>query len=66
MRHTGDPEGITVLKALHTENRQYLKLLMGEAKSNFDLRTHFKDRDEKAWTLKLDVATGDLEISASG
>lgn len=63
MKLTGDPEGIATLKALHAENKEYLKFLVGEAKSNFDLRAHFKDKQGKSWTLKLDVATGDLDIS---
>ena len=63
MKLTGDPEGIAVLKDLHAGNKEYLKFLVGEAKSNTDLRAHFKDKNGKAWVLKLDMATGDLEIT---
>ncbi len=63
MKLTGDAEGIEMLRALHADNKEYLKFLVGEAKSNSDLCARFKDKDGKAWTLRLDMATGDLEVT---
>ena len=63
MKLTGDAEGIAVLKALHAENKEYMKFLVGEAKSNADLKTAFKAKDGRRFVLRVDLATGDLEVS---
>jgi hypothetical protein len=62
MKLTGDPEGIAVLKQLHQADKEYLKFLVGEAKSNTDLRAPFKSKEGKKYILKLDLASGDLEV----
>ena len=62
MKLTGDPEGIAVLKALHQQDKEYLKFLVGEAKSNTDLKATFKSKEGKKYVLRLDLATGDLEV----
>lgn len=62
MKLVGNEEGIAVLKSLHQENKEFLKFLVGEAKSNFDLKTTFKSKDGKEYVLRLDPKTGDLEV----
>ena len=62
MRLVGDPEGIAQLKALHGQNKEYLKFLVGEAKSNTDLQTSFVGANGQRYLLKVDPRTGDLEV----
>ena len=62
MKLTGDAEGIAALKALHAEDKEYMKFLVGEAKSNTDLKATFKAKDGRRFVLRLDLATGDLEV----
>ncbi len=62
MKLTGDPDGIAALKALHAEDKEYMKFLVGEAKSASDLKAPFKAKDGRKFVLKLDLATGDLEV----
>jgi hypothetical protein len=62
MKLVGDTEGIAALKVLHQADKEYLKFLVGEAKSNADLKTSFKSKDGKKYVLRLDLATGDLEV----
>ena len=62
MKLTGDAEGIAALKALHAEDKEYMKFLVGEAKSNTDLKAPFKAKDGRKFLLRLDLATGDLEV----
>jgi hypothetical protein len=59
---TGDPEGIAALKAIHTKNRDYLKFLIGEIRSNTDLRTVFKGDDGSAWHITLDPKSNKLDV----
>jgi hypothetical protein len=62
MKLTGDADGIAHLKAMHAENKEYLKFLVGEAKSSTDLRSTFKTKDGRKFVLRLDLATGDLDV----
>ena len=62
MKLTGDPTGIEVLKALHEETKTYMKFLVGEAKSNSDRCAPFKAKDGRRFLLRVDLATGDLEV----
>ena len=66
MRLVGDPEGIAQLKAMHTQNKEYLKFLVGEAKSNTDLKAPFVGSNGRRYVLKVDPRTGDLEVEALG
>jgi hypothetical protein len=58
----GDEEGIAVLKALHQKDKTYLKFLVGEAKTNTDLKTTFKSEDGHPFVLRVDVVTGNLIV----
>ncbi len=62
MKLVGDPEGIEALKVLHAADKEYLKFLVGEAKSNTDLSARFKSKEGKKYVLKLSLASGDLEV----
>jgi len=58
----GDEEGIAVLKGLHAKDKSYLKFLVGEAKSNTDMKTTFKAEDGRAFVLRLDPKSGNLVV----
>lgn len=62
MKLEGDEEGIAVLKAMHAEDKTYLKFLVGEAKTNTDLKTTFKAEDGRVFVLRVDVKTGNLVV----
>jgi hypothetical protein len=62
MRLVGDPEGIAQLKALHAQNKEALKFLVGEAKSNTDLRAPFTGANGVRYMLRVDPRSGDLEV----
>lgn len=62
MKLEGDEEGIAVLKAMHAKDKTYLKFLVGEAKTNTDLKTTFKGEDGRAFVLRVDVMTGNLVV----
>jgi hypothetical protein len=62
MRLVGDPEGITQLKAMHAHNKEAIKFLVGEAKSNTDLTALFVGGDGVRYWLKVDIKTGDLHV----
>lgn len=59
---TGDPEGIAVLKALHAADKDYLKMLVGEARTNTDLKAIFKSAEGARYVLRVDVKSGDLVV----
>jgi hypothetical protein len=61
----GDEDGIAVLKAMHAKDPTYLKFLVGEAKTNTDLKTTFKAEDGTAFVLRVDVKTGNLVVDKS-
>ncbi|MBZ0117293.1 MAG: hypothetical protein K8H88_09875 [Sandaracinaceae bacterium] len=63
MKLEGDEEGIAVLKEMHARDKNYLKFLVGEARTNTDLKTTFKAEDGRAFVLSVDVATGNLVVS---
>ncbi|GAB5547305.1 MAG: hypothetical protein RLO52_33540 [Sandaracinaceae bacterium] len=62
MKLEGDEEGIAVLKAMHAKDKTYLKFLVGEAKTNTDLRAPFKGEDGRAFLLRVDPKTGNLVV----
>jgi hypothetical protein len=63
---TGFEAGVEALKALAEKDREYLKFLIKEARSNTDLQTRFKGPDSNTtYVLKLDPKTGDLIIEAT-
>ena len=62
MKLEGDEEGMAVLKAMHAKDKTYLKFLVGEAKTNTDLKTTFKAEDGRAFVLRVDVQTGNLVV----
>lgn len=59
---TGYEPGVAALKALAEKDREYLKFLIKEARSNTDLKTTFKGPDGIAHVLKVDPVSGDLLI----
>lgn len=62
MKLDGDQDGIAVLKAMHAKDKDYLKMLVGEARTNTDLKATFKSDDGRRFVLRVDVATGNLLV----
>lgn len=65
MKLVGDPQGIEELKFFkeNEEKKEYLKLILNEAKTNTDFKTRFKDREgTHHYILAYDPATGDFSV----
>lgn len=63
MKIDGDEEGIAVLKAIHAKDKEYLKMLIAEARTNSDHIASFKSDDgDKRYVLRLVPATGALVV----
>ena len=62
MQLRGDPGGIAHLKAMHQENKEYVKFLVGEARSNTDLTAPFVDKEGTKYVLRVDPGTGSLVV----
>ncbi len=62
MKLDGDEEGIAALKAMHARDKDYLKMLVGEARTNTDLKTTFKSDDGRRYVLRLDPQSGNLRV----
>ena len=61
-RISGDPEGIAALKQMAATHREFLKYLLTEARTNSDHTATFQSDAGDKWVLKLDLATGKLEV----
>lgn len=61
-RLIGDPAGLEALKVLSESNRQFLKHLIVEARSNADHCARFKSEDGAEYLLRLNMVTGQLEV----
>lgn len=59
----GDPGGILALKQIKEKNRDYLKFLLGEIRSNTDLRTTFKSEDGNKYSVALDPKANTLTVT---
>jgi len=68
MKLEGDEVGVRALKALAAQDKNQIRFLIQEAKTNTDRRTRFRGLDGTSWILRIDVMTGDLVIEpvASG
>jgi hypothetical protein len=60
---TGDDAGIAALKAIKEKNRDYLKFLLGEIRSNTDLKTTFKSDDGQHYAVALEPKSMTLTVS---
>lgn len=58
----GDEQGIAALKAMHAKDKDYLKFLVGEARSNTDLKATFKAEDGTPFVLRVDPKSGNLVV----
>ncbi len=59
----GDQEGIAILKSMTAQNKEYLKMLIAEARTNSDHKAYFKNEDgSRRYALRLVPATGDLVV----
>ena len=58
----GDPDGIAALKALHADDKGYLKFLLNEANSNADLSAKFTAKDGSQWIVKVDPRAGVIDV----
>lgn len=63
MKLMGDEGGIAQLKAMHAKDANYLKFLVGEAKTNTDMKTTFRGEDGSRYELRLDLKSGDMIVS---
>lgn len=59
----GDEAGVKALKALAAKNKDYIKFLINEAKSNVDFMAPFKAEDGSPWLLCFDPNTGNLTVA---
>lgn len=59
----GDQDGIAALKAMHAKNKDYLKMLVGEARTNTDLQATFKSDDGRRFVLRVDAQSGNLRVA---
>jgi hypothetical protein len=58
----GDEEGIGVLKAMHDKDKDYLKMLVAEARTNTDLKATFRSEEGKLFVLRVDLKSGNLIV----
>lgn len=58
----GDEQGIAALKAMHAADKDYLKFLVGEARTNTDLKAPFKAPDGTTFMLRVDPKSGNLVV----
>jgi hypothetical protein len=66
MKLVGDPQGIEELKFFKEseDKKEYLRLILNEAKTNTDFKTKFKDRNGQThYILTYDPGTGDFSVS---
>lgn len=63
MKLEGDADGIAVLKALHAADKEYLKMLVSEARTNTDLKAPFKSPGGDRFMLSVDPKSGDLHVT---
>lgn len=61
-RLVGDTNGIDALRKLAEDNKDFLKYLITEARSNSDHATNFKAEDGARYVLRLKLQTGELEV----
>jgi len=59
----GNAAGIAALKAIKEKNRDYLKFLLGEIRSNTDLKTVFKADDGARYSVTLDQKAQTLTVN---
>lgn len=62
MKLEGDEDGIAILKAMHAKDKDYLKMLVGEARTNTDLKATFKSDDGRRFVLRVDTKSGNLLV----
>lgn len=65
MKLEGDADGIAALKAMHAKDKDYVKMLVGEARTNTDLKAPFKAEDGRRFVLRLDPMTGNLRVESA-
>ena len=63
MELIGNAAGIAALKAIKEKNRDYLKFLLGEIRSNTDLKTSFKAEDGARYSVTLDAKAQTLTVN---
>jgi|GEM_PF-6158109 len=61
-RLVGSTDGIDALRRLAKDNRDFLKYLLTEARSNSDHTTNFKSADGAKYVLRLKMQTGEIEV----
>jgi hypothetical protein len=64
MKLKGDEQGIEALKFYHDseEKKEYLKMILNEARTNTNNTTEFKDTSDNKYTLVFDPASGEFTV----
>ncbi len=62
MQIQGDETGIAQLKELAKENKEYLKYLINEARSNTDHLTSYRGGNGVKYAVKIDVKTQTITV----
>ena len=60
----GDPSAIAQLKELTSENKEFFKFLVSEARTNADHSTIFTGKDGSKYRLKIVAAKNLIEVTA--
>ena len=63
MELKGDPKGIEALKEKHAEDKNFVKFLLNEARSNADRTARFTAKDGSKWQVVDDPRSGTIEVS---
>lgn len=66
MQLAGDETAIAQLKELAKDNKEYLKYLVNEARSNTDHATSYRGKDGVKYSLKLDLASQTITVAPAG
>jgi hypothetical protein len=62
MNLVGDSDGLTELKRMSSERKDFLKFLITEAKTSFKRSADFKGADGRRWRLTYNGQRDELEI----
>jgi hypothetical protein len=62
MNLVGDPVGLSELKKIREERKDFLKFLITEAKTSFNRSATFKGADGRNWKLTYHGQRDELEV----
>ena len=62
MNLVGDPDGLSELKKIRTERKDFLRFLITEAKTSFGRSADFKGSDGRKWMLVFDGQKDEVRV----